>query len=58
MLNVIYRITKRYIKGYITSLTLILTGTYLFKVNNGNTRPMCEICSDLTMKIWWLYCYL
>ena len=23
---------------------------YLFKVNNENTRAMCEICSKLTMK--------
>ena len=24
---------------------------YLFKVNNRNTRTMCEICSKLTIKI-------
>ena len=24
--------------------------TYLFKVNNKNTRKRCEICSKLTMK--------
>ena len=24
---------------------------YLFKVNNGNSRTMCEICSKLTIKI-------
>ena len=24
-------------------------GAYLFKVNNGNTRTMCEICSNLTI---------
>ena len=23
---------------------------YSFKVNNGNTRTMCEICSDLTIR--------
>ena len=23
---------------------------YLFKVKNGNTRTMCEICSKLTIK--------
>ena len=23
---------------------------YLFQVNNGNPRTMCEICSKLTMK--------
>ena len=23
---------------------------YMFKVNNGNTRKMCEICSKLTIK--------
>ena len=26
------------------------TSNYLFKVNNGNTKPMCEICSKLTKK--------
>ena len=25
-------------------------GIYLFKINNGNTRTMCEICSKLTIK--------
>ena len=25
-------------------------GVYLLKVNNGNTRTICEICSKLTMK--------
>ena len=25
-------------------------GIYLFKVNNRNTRTMCEICSELTIK--------
>ena len=25
-------------------------GIYLFKVNNGNTRTRCEICSELTIK--------
>ena len=24
-------------------------GIYLFKINNGNTRAMCEICSKLTI---------
>ena len=42
-------------------------GIYLFKVNNGNTRTMCEICSKLTIKtperrhrhrFWCLYCEL
>ena len=23
---------------------------YMFKINNGNTRTMCEICSKLTLK--------
>ena len=26
------------------------TSIYLFKVSNGNTRTMCEICSKLTIK--------
>ena len=25
-------------------------GNYMFKVNNRNTRTMCEICSKLTIK--------
>ena len=34
-------------------LTCIATraGIYLLKINNGNTRTMCEICSKLTIKI-------
>ena len=27
-----------------------LAGIYLFKVNNGNTRAMCEVCLNLTLK--------
>ena len=26
------------------------TGIYLFRVNNGNTKIICEICSKLTTK--------
>ena len=25
-------------------------GIYMFKVNNGNTKTRCEVCSDLTIK--------
>ena len=28
-----------------------ITGIYLLKVNNRNTRTRCEICSKLTIKI-------
>ena len=28
----------------------IPAGIYLFKMNNGNIRTMCEICSDFTKK--------
>ena len=31
-------------------LSLTLTGSYMFKVNNRNTRTNCEICSRLTIK--------
>ena len=31
------------------SLHSPLAGIYLFKVNNGNTRTICEICSKLTV---------
>ena len=27
-----------------------LAGIYLFKVSNGNTRTVCEICSKLTIR--------
>ena len=27
-----------------------IAGIYLFKVNNGNTRTICKICSKLTIK--------
>ena len=26
-------------------------GIYLFKVDNGNTRTICEVCSKLTIKM-------
>ena len=29
----------------------MLNGIYLFKVNNRNTRAVCEICSKLTIKM-------
>ena len=29
---------------------LFPAGIYLLKVNNGNTRAICEICSKLTIK--------
>ena len=41
---------------------IILVDIYLFKVNNGNTRTMSEICSKLTIKTleWrqWLMWFL
>ena len=30
--------------------TTCTDGIYLLKVNNGNTRTRCEICSELTIK--------
>ena len=45
-------------------------GIYMFKVNKGNTRIRCEICSKLTIKtperqhwapmtsFWCLYCFI
>ena len=41
-------------------------GIYLFKVNNWNTRTVCDICSKLTIKnqndffdvVWCLHCWL
>ena len=38
-------------------ITHLPAGIYLLKVNNRNTRASCEICSKLTIKIfWYLYC--
>ena len=31
-------------------ISLFPGGTYLLKVNNGNTRTICEICLKLTIK--------
>ena len=36
------------------ALPLIPTGIYLCKVNNRNTRTRCEICSKLTIKIFFV----
>ena len=42
----------------------IVVNIYLFKVNNGNTKKRCKICSKLTIKtteqnlasFWCVYC--
>ena len=41
-----------YCKNFRKILTnsLIPAGIYFFKINNGNTRTLCEICSKLTIK--------
>ena len=36
-------------KYVIKIVKMIPASIYLFKVNNGNTRKMCEICSKLTI---------
>ena len=38
------------IKQFIFIVQTFLAGIYMFKVNNGNTRTRCEICSKLTIK--------
>ena len=35
---------------WLANETYLPAGIYLFEVNNGNTRTMCEICSKLTIK--------
>ena len=40
---------SEYASGYYTD-RLIPSDIYLFKVNNGKTRAMCEICSKLKTK--------
>ena len=30
--------------------SILLAGIYLFKINNGNTKAMCKICSKLIIK--------
>ena len=40
--------------GNTKSFTLILnfsSGIFLFKINKGNSKTMCETCSELTIKI-------
>ena len=33
-----------------SNIDVFPAGNYMFKVNNRNTRPRCEICSKLTIK--------
>ena len=40
---------KSYFKGKVMQV-IYPGGSYLLKVNNGNTRTMCGICSKLTTK--------
>ena len=37
--------------AYGVTLGNISAGIYLFKVNNGNIRTMCDICSKSTIKL-------
>ena len=37
-------------RGYISPTSSSPANSYLFKVNNRNTRKRCEICSKLTIK--------
>ena len=34
----------------IMPISLFPAGIYLFKINNGNARTVCEICSELAIK--------
>ena len=45
------------VSGYTTTQKTILNpaSIYLFNVNNGNTRTMCEICSKLTRLMFPLF---
>ena len=43
--------TKGLYSHWLVSYSIIPAGIYLFKVNNGNTRKTCEICSKLTIKM-------
>ena len=36
--------------AYCKDFKIFLAGIYLFKINNGTTRTMCEICSKLKIK--------
>ena len=47
------RVQRKACKQFVThsySLGLIPVGTYIYKVNNKNTRTKWEICSKLTIK--------
>ena len=37
-------------KFFITVALFIIASMYFFRVNNGNTRAICEICSKLIIK--------
>ena len=39
-----------FLEKYLTTLVMDPADIYLFKVNNGNTSTMCEICSKITIK--------
>ena len=39
-----------YLKCFVGFRRPFPAGIYLLKVNNGNTRTICEICSKLTIK--------
>ena len=43
--------------GYVMSENLP-AGIYLFKVNNGNSRTISEVCSKLTIKTPCFHCWL
>ena len=49
-LSVSYSPSCRLVTGFFCSLSNYPTGIYLFKVDNGNTGIMYEICSLLTTK--------
>ena len=45
-----------YYGWYFLSCSNILAGSYLFQVNNGYTRVMCKIRSEITIKMQMMSC--
>ena len=44
------KLPKPLLTNDLVMIDIAPAGNYMFKVNNRNTRAMCEICSNLTIE--------
>ena len=44
------KLPKPLLTNDLVMIDIAPAGNYMFKVNNRNTRTMCEICSNLTIE--------